>query len=62
MANDEIGATQIGLLELLSDLNWWTIRKACSSLENEGADQAMRRLELRGYLDKRNRDWTSSAI
>mgnify|MGYP001806422253 CR=1 FL=1 len=53
MASEDIGATQVGVFKLLADLNWWTIQKACQSLGSGGADQAMRRLALRGYLDMR---------
>jgi hypothetical protein len=53
MERIEIGATQKGVLALLSDLEWWTTRKAVECLENSGADQALRRLASRGLLDVR---------
>lgn len=53
MERSEIGATQKGVLTLLSDLEWWTTRKAVERLENSGADQALRRLASRGLLDVR---------
>jgi hypothetical protein len=53
MERSEIGATQKGVLTLLSDLEWWTTRKAVECLENSGADQALRRLASRGLLDVR---------
>lgn len=53
MERSEIGATQEGVLNLFSDLKWWTTRRTIERLENSGADQALRRLASRGLLDVR---------
>ena len=53
MAKDDLEDTQINVLGILSDLEWWTIRKACRRLDNSGADQAIRRLSKRGLLEVR---------
>jgi len=50
MKND-LGPTEVEVLTIMNDLDWWTIYRMARTVRG-GADQAMRRLFARGFLER----------
>lgn len=53
MSPEIIGPTQRDILKAMSDLEWWTVRRLKETLHSTGAEKAIFRLFLRGFVEKR---------